>query len=414
MNKSIKSWKDPVILLSSIGISSIGDFIYLVAINIMVYQLTGSAAAVAGLWIVGPLTNIVTKFWTGSFIDYRSKRKVIITTYILRSVFIFLIPFAPSMAVIYGILIILSVARAFFTPSSTTYTTILIPPEKRKRFNAIRSFATSGAFIIGPAIGGALILATSVEITLWMNGVFFVISAILLLFLPEKENKSKEEIPALTFSQVVRDFTVVRKFMINNKYVSYIYLGFILVMIFTFAMDAQEVVFTQQVIGLSEMEYSLLISITGIGSVTGAALLSIFSNSFSLRHMIVFGLIMTTIGYVIYAFSWSFASIVVGFVILGFFNVFLNAGIMTFYQNNVPVEVMGRVTSIYQLIQSAVQVIFILAIGFLADIISLRITIVTLALIMLICSFVFSFFVLRPGVKIYYREDLKYNIEGET
>ncbi|WP_317634301.1 hypothetical protein [Pallidibacillus thermolactis] len=42
-------WKNPAILLLSIGFSSIGDFIYLVAINIIVYKLTGSAAAVAGL-----------------------------------------------------------------------------------------------------------------------------------------------------------------------------------------------------------------------------------------------------------------------------------------------------------------------------------------------------------------------------
>lgn len=311
----MKNWKDPAILLFSIGISSIGDFVYLVAINIIVYQLTGSAAAVAGLWIIGPLTNIATKFWTGSFIDYRSKKKVMVATYIVRAVFICLIPFAPNIAVIYGILIILSVAKAFFNPSSMTYVAILVPKEQRKRFNSIRSFASSGAFIIGPAIGGSLILAASVETALWINSLFFVFSAILLLFLPEKENIDKETIPALTFSQVVRDFTVVQKFMSANKYAAFIYFGFIMVMIFSFAMDAQEVVFTQQVIGLSEMEYSLLISITGIGSVAGAVLLSFFSNKFSLRFMIVIGLTMMTLGYVIYAFSWSFASIVAGFVI---------------------------------------------------------------------------------------------------
>ncbi|GAB3056669.1 MFS transporter [Virgibacillus ainsalahensis] len=401
----IKSWKDPTVLLCSIGISSIGDFIYLVAINIIVYQLTGSAAAVAGLWVIGPLTNIVTKFWTGSFIDYRSKRKVMVVTYIIRAVFIFLIPLASNMTVIYGILVVLSIAKSFFGPSSMTYVAMLVPKEKRKRFNSIRSFASSGAFISGPAIGGSLILLTSVETTLWVNACFFVISAILLLFLPEKESIDKESIPTLTFSQVVRDFTVVQNFMLTNKYVSLIYLGFIMIMIFSFAMDAQEVVFTQQVIELSEMEYSLLISITGIGSVTGALLLSLFSNVFPLRYMIVIGLVMMTVGYVIYAFSWSFSSIVVGFVILGFFNVFLNAGIMTFYQNNVPVEIMGRVTSIYQLIQSAVQVVFILAIGFVADLISLRLTIVTLALVMLLSSFIFSFSVLLPNKKNVYLED---------
>ncbi|MED4018299.1 MFS transporter [Sutcliffiella cohnii] len=410
MNAHLKGWRDPTLLLTSIGISSIGDFIYLVTINIIVYQLTGSAAAVAGLWIVSPLTNIVTKFWTGSFIDYRSKRKVMIVTYIMRAVFICFIPFAPNMVVIYGILVVLSVAKAFFNPSSMTYIAMLVPKEKRKRFNSIRSFASSGAFIVGPAIGGALILLTSVETTLWLNALFFLISAFLLIFLPEKENIDKGTIPPLTIPQVFKDFTVVQNYMSHNKYVSFIYFGFIIIMIFSFAMDAQEVVFTQQVIGLSEMEYSLLISITGIGSVIGALLLSIFSNFFSLRYMIVIGLIMMTIGYVIYAFSWSFLSIVVGFVILGFFNVFLNAGITTFYQNNVPVEIMGRVTSIYQLIQSAIQVVFILAIGFTADIISLRFTIITLALVMLVSSILFAFFVLNRRRVYFYREDNTENI----
>lgn len=410
MNAHLKGWRDPTLLLTSIGISSIGDFIYLVTINIIVYQLTGSAAAVAGLWIVSPLTNIVTKFWTGSFIDYRSKRKVMIVTYIMRALFICFIPFAPNMVVIYGILVVLSVAKAFFNPSSMTYIAILVPKEKRKRFNSIRSFASSGAFIVGPAIGGALILLTSVETTLWLNALFFLFSAFLLFFLPEKENIDKETIPPLTIPQVVKDFTVVQNYMSHNKYVSFIYFGFIIIMIFSFAMDAQEVVFTQQVIGLSEMEYSLLISITGIGSVIGALLLSVFSNFFSLRYMIVIGLVMMTIGYVIYAFSWSFLSIVVGFVILGFFNVFLNAGITTFYQNNVPVEIMGRVTSIYQLIQSAIQVVFILAIGFTADIISLRFTIITLALVMLVSSILFAFFVLNRRRVYFYREDNTENI----
>ena len=174
-------------------------------------------------------------------------------TFILRGLFICFIPFAPNMAVIYGVLVILSVGKAFYNPASMTYVAILIPKEKRKRFNSIRSVVGSGAFIIGPAIGGALILSTSVETTLWINAISFILAAILLLFLPEKEEIDKKAIPALTISQVICDFTVVQKFMRENKYVSFIYLGSIIIMIFSFAMDAQEVVFTQQVIELSEL-----------------------------------------------------------------------------------------------------------------------------------------------------------------
>ncbi|MDJ0332684.1 MFS transporter [Planococcus sp. S3-L1] len=405
MNKKLKDWKDPAILLTSLGIAGIGDFIYLVAINIIVYQMTGSAAAVAGLWIIGPIVNILTKFWTGSFIDYRSKKKVIIATYLLRAGFIALIPYAPNIVGIYVILVFLSIAKSFFGPSSTTYTTMLVPKLKRKRFNSIRSVTSSGAFIIGPAIGGTLILLSSIQATLWINAIFFVIAALLLLGLPEQEEIDRETIPKMTVAQVWSDFTVVKQFLSENKYIAIIYLSFILVMIFSFAMDAQEVVFTQRVIGLSEVDYSLLISITGIGSVSGGVLLTIFSSKFSLRFMIVLGVVMTAVGYVLYAFSWSFLTITVGFLILGFFNVFMNTGMATFYQNNIPVALMGRVTSIFQLVQSVVQVLFILGIGILADVISLRVTIVGLASIMLLASIVFSYFVLKPQQAAFYREE---------
>lgn len=115
--------------------------------------------------------------------------------------------------------------------------------------------------------------------------------------------------------------------------------------------------------------------------------------------MVSIGLFMVTVGYVIYAFSWSFASIAIGFVILGFFNAFLNAGIMTFYQNNVSVDIMASVTSIYQFIQSVGQVTFVLLIGIIGDLFSLRQTIVVLAVI-------FSILVLQKDKrKLYWEVD---------
>ena len=405
MNNKLIEWKNPSLLLLSLGIAGIGDFIYLVAINIIVYQMTGSAASVAGLWIVGPIVNILTKFWTGSFIDYRSKKAVIISTYLLRAGFIALIPLAPNVFVIYILLVFLSIAKSFFGPSSVTYITMLVPNGKRKRFNSIRSFTSSGAFILGPAIGGVLILGSSIEATLWINALFFVLAAVLFMKLPKVENIDRASIPSLTVSQVISDFKVVNNFIAQNKYITFVYLAFMGVLIFSFAMDAQEVVFTQQVIGLSELDYSLLISLTGIGSVSGGILLSIFSSNISLKSMMVYGLLMTAVGYVIYAFSWSFISVMAGFLILGFFIVFMNAGLATFYQNNIPVALMGRITSIFQLFQSVLQIVFLLAVGVFADFISLRMTIVALALVMLAGAIVLAFFVIKPEKAKYFEEE---------
>ncbi|GAK08337.1 MFS general substrate transporter [Geomicrobium sp. JCM 19038] len=388
-------WKPRFLLLSTLGISSVGDFIYLVAINLFVFQLTGSAASVATLWLIGPLTNMVAKFWTGSFIDDRSKRKVMMVTYVCRAVFVACIPLAPNLFVVYLILVLLSVARAFYHPASMTFVTMTVPIEKRKTFNSLRSLFTSSAGIIGPAIGGALIMLTTVQLTFWINVSFFLMAAFLLWLMPDKEKREKEKIPTLTIAQVIQDFRVVQSFMKQQRYVALIYMSFILLMTVTFAMDAQEVVFTQQVIGLSEFEYSLLISLTGIGAIAGGLVLTMISKHLSIRVMIVMGLLLTISGYGIYALSWSFLSITVGFMILGFFNAFLYAGMTTFYQNNVPVEMMGRVTSIYDLIQSASQILLIFMLGLFADLFSLRATLIVFVSIMAIGAIGFSIAILN-------------------
>ncbi|AVR00087.1 MFS transporter [Oceanobacillus iheyensis] len=401
---SSTKWKQPTILLISVGTASLGDFIYLIAINLLVFQITGSAAAVAGLWVVGPIVNVLTKFWTGSFIEYRSKRKIMIVTYLARAIFVFCLPFLSSIWLIFLFLILLSVAKSFFGPSSMTYITEMIPKEMRKRFNSIQSLTTSGAFIIGPAVAGFLILLWGIDITLIINSSSFLLSAFFLMLLPEMGAVEKATIPKLSWAQVREDFRVVRNFVKVNHYVAYIYGLFLVTTIFAFAMDAQEVVFTQDVVGLSEMDYSLLISITGIGSITGAILVSVFSHLFSLRYLFALGILFQSVGYVLYAFSWSFLTITIGFIILGFFNSFLNTGIMTFYQNNVPTNLMGRVTSLVQLLQSALQILMVLVVGTMGDIISLRLMIIVLSTAMLLIAFLIGYSALMPAKKTYFRE----------
>jgi len=65
---------------------------------------------------------------------------------------------------------------------------------------------------------------------------------------------------------------------------------------------------------------------------------------------------------------------------------------------------MSRATRIYQFIQSGIQVVFMLAIGFIADIVSLRITIFTLATMMFIASIVFIFAIIQPNKQMYFKD----------
>ncbi|MGA5692668.1 MFS transporter [Cytobacillus pseudoceanisediminis] len=133
------------------GISTLGDFIYLVAINVLVLNLTGSAAAVAGLWIIGPIASMLTKFWSGSLIDCLNIRRIMIGTDLIHAILVAVIPFFSSIWLIYVCLFFLSVSKAFFEPAALTYITNVVPEKGRKQFNSFRSLITSSAFLIGPA-----------------------------------------------------------------------------------------------------------------------------------------------------------------------------------------------------------------------------------------------------------------------
>ncbi|WP_281975182.1 MFS transporter [Halobacillus litoralis] len=387
------------------GISTLGDFIYLVAINVLVLKLTGSAAAVAGLWIIGPIASMLTKFWSGSMIDRLNIRRIMIGTDIIRAILVAIIPFFSSIWLIYGCLFCLSISKAFFEPAAITYITNVVPENGRKRFNSFRSLITSSAFLIGPAISGALLLITTVHISIWINAFSFVVSAIMLYFLPNVNTEADATGDRFSLKILRSDWKEVFKFSQNNLFIVKVYFLAQFFMIVALGMDTQEIVFTQKVLNLSETDYGLLISLTGVGSILGAATVSFVAEKLSIRALMSSGYFLVSVGYLVYAFSFSFWTVAFGFMVLGFFNSFSGTGFMTFYQNNVPVKMMGRISSIYGIFQSLLQVIFILLIGFTGDIIPVRYSIIAASTLLLVLSIWQIKLVLMPSKSGYFEEE---------
>lgn len=396
----------PILLLFGIGISSLGDYVYLIAINLLILNMTHSAAAVAGLWIIGPVIAILTNFWSGGFIDRGNKRKILIMTDIVRAVSVAIIPLLSSIWSIYLMLIIISLAKAFFTPASTTYIAKLIPTHQRKKFNSINSLVRSGAFIVGPSIAGALFLISSVNIAIYINAFSFAFSAFILFIMPnlDQEWNTSNSKRAWTYKTLLTDWNEVIGEYKKQAFVFLVYSLFLVTIIFTFAMDSQEVVFTQKVIGLSETEFSLLVSITGIGYLLGSVFVSFFSQHISIKQLIGIGIGLMSVGYIIYSLSHNFITAVIGFSILGFFNALSGTGFTTFYQNNIPIEMMGRISSILGVLQNAAQVIFLLFIGVLGDVFSLRYTIISLAILNFLAALIINFLIFKPEKHVYFIE----------
>ena len=395
----VESWKYPLMLLAGIGISNVGAWIYLIALNLIILEKTGSPLAVAVLYILKPLATLCTNFWSGSVIDRLNKRNLMVTLNLVSAVFIATLSFLSSLWSIYLVVFLINIARSIFDPTSMTYITKLIPPKDRKRFNSLRSLIDSGGFLIGPAIAGLLFIIGTPIFAIYMNAIALLLSGLVTMMMPNLEkhiqfNSTDEKI---SFEVVKQDWTVVLNFSRRYAYIMFIYFLFGCVMVMATAIDSLEVAFAKEVLSLSDSEYSFLVSIAGAGIVIGAIINAMIATKSSTSLLIGLGSLFVSIGYIVYAFSTIFFMAAIGFFILSFSLAFANTGFHTFYQNNIPVDVMGRVGSIYGLIEAVLIILATTIAGVAAQLISIQYVVIVGTFVMLVISITLFLFNIRPS-----------------
>ncbi|HDR4554699.1 MFS transporter [Bacillus thuringiensis] len=410
MKNFLKDWKYPLLLLSGVGIANLGAWIYLIALNVLVYHMGGSALAVATLYVIKPLATLFTNAWSGSMIDRLNKRKLMIHLDIYRALFIAILPLLPSLWIVYVFVFFISMASAIYEPTAMTYMTKLIPVEQRQRFNSLRTLIGSGASLIGPAVAGGLLIAGTPEFAIYMNAIAFLLSGFITLLLPNLDKKEASDTTSNTLSLTVlkKDWNTVINFSRKHVYVVCVYFLFQSMFVLATATDSLELSFAKEVLLLTDSEYGFLVSIAGAGFILGAITNTILSKKLAPSFLIGIGSLFIAIGYLIYAFSNIFLIAAIGFFILSFSMAYANTGFYTFYQNNVPVHIMGRIGSIYGLVIALVTIFITILSGVATQFISIQLVVIVGSLIMLFITIVLCVFTLFPSQsKLYSTESIK-------
>lgn len=369
----MKNWKYSLLLLGGIGISNIGAWVYLIALNLIILNETGSPLAIALLYILGPIATTCSNSWAGSLIDRINSRKFMIGLDISRALCIALIPVMPSLVYVYILAFIINMGSAMFEPASMVYMTKLIPEMDRQRFNALRSFINSCGSMIGPAIAGLLFWMGTPYTAVYINSVALLGSAVIILFLPNVDvQTSSLKNEKLSWKVIKEDFKLVYNFSRTNAFIVKIYLLFVGMTIFMTAIDSMEAAFAKGVIGLSDTSYGFLLSIFGVGIILGSVLNSVFSKQLAVNLLIGFGTVFTAVGYLVFYSAQGFLSAAGGTFIIGFAVTFANTGYLTFYQNNVPVNMMGRFGSLFSIVEAICIIFLTVVIGAAAEWASIR------------------------------------------
>jgi len=378
------------LLLGGFGFSYLGNWIYLVALNLMVWHLTYSATAVAGIFIVGPIARILTNFVAGSIIDRSNKRNMMIAMDIIRGFIVFLMPFMTSIWLIYSLLFLANIASSFFGPSSTYYIAKYVRDEDKQRFNALLGTLNSGSFMLGPAIAGALIAVFNISIAIWINSVTFFVCAWVISRLPKIEEEVGDKRIVLTLSIIITDFKVVWTFIQQQRDFLKFFMSYQIALMVAFALDSQEMTFIKKVLSASDSLYGVLVSIAGVGAIVGGLLAMTLVHKFSIATYVGVGLTCTMVSYTGFYASSNIWFATCCFITLGIFMAFSNTGFDTVYQKNIPPNLMGRFGSSVSLVQSVIQIVLTFSLGILADWFSLQLVAVIFGAVGLVFALLMS------------------------
>lgn len=239
---------------------------------------------------------------------------------------------------------------------------------------------------------------------IYMNAVALLFSGIVTLFMPdlEKNRVADSSLERFSISVLKKDWNTVWHFSRGSLYVMVIYFLFSCAMVMTAAIDSLEAAFSKEVLSLTDGEYGFLVSIAGAGIVVGAIINATFVKRLATSILIGGGSLFVSVGYIIYALSHDFLGAAVGFFLLSFSLAFANTGFYTFYQTNIPVNMMGRVGSIYGLIEAVLVIVSTVIFGIVAQMVSIQFVVIIGAIIMFFITVVLFISNLIPSKSGFY------------
>lgn len=394
----MKFFKQYGLLLGGLGFSNLGNWIYLIALNLAVWQLTHSPAAVAGIYIAGPIARIFSNFFVGSIIDRYDKKRLMVYSDIVRGFIVSIMPFSPSIWGIYSFIFLANIASSFFGPSSTYVITKLVKDEDKLRFNAVNSTLSYGSFMIGPALAGGIIAISNTGVAMWVNALTFFVCAWAIASLPNIDNEVTERRSRLSFSVIRDDFSQVWSYIRKKPKLLTFFAVYITTLMVAFALDSQEMTFLKDVLHTTDTTYGIVVSVAGIGAILGGLCATAMVKKLSLQTYIGAGFSLTMLSYLLFYASNVLWLAIISFITLGFFMAFSNTGYATMFQKTIPPGLMGRFGSSLDLLQSIAQIILTFVLGILAEWFSLQMVTVFFSSLALILA-VYLYFYIAPHTK---------------
>ncbi len=333
------------------AISLIGTWIQRTTLGWYVYRLTGSAFLLGLVTFLSMIPSLFISPFVGAWADRWNRHKVLIgaqTAFFIQSsvLAILVLTDVINADVTFPILLLATLQGIIVAVDSPIRQTLLIDliGDKRMLPNAIatNSAMFNGARLIGPALGGFLIVLFSEGICFAINAATYLPVIISLSFVRISYPRMKRKTES-TLRQIMDGY----RYVFHSYPIRFLIMNLSIYTLFAFSYSTLIPVFAKDVLQGDSGTQGLLMSTAGIGALIGSFILASKSSIKGLQVRLILVGIVASVALIVFSLSSSLILSMIMMLFIGFGLMMNNATTNTLLQSLVSDDMRGRVLSTY-------------------------------------------------------------------
>ena len=368
--------------------------LYVIALPLLVYELTGSAAAMSKMAVFETLPMLLLGPFLGSVIDRTSRRLVIYAGLLTQAVLLGLIPILHSADILqlWHLYIIGALAAIVgMTVRNAQFTIIpLVFSDRKIEANAGFSTVWSFSMMFGSPVAGAIIAWLDPVLSIFCNALLLTLTCLSQVFVRIPNQKLAG---VHTINQVLQDTKEGFVFILKQKTMVILIIVFSISNLADNGLTPIVLYHLKHNLQLPDQQIGLTMGAAGVGLFVGS-LIAGRLNRFPAGKLIFWFLLVNNAGLAMFLFPGWWA-IVAGQFTFHLGGVVSNIIKGVVIQTIIPDVYMGRATGTIRLLDQGTQPLSLVMLGFMASEYSTYAAFVTVVLLAVICTLVMLFSNLR-------------------
>lgn len=398
----------------------LGEIFTQIAVNffnfyliLVVFSLTHSNTAVAGIIVSFTIPAILFGIFAGAYVDRRDKKRVLYVTNIIRALLLLLLAFfQTNVIMLYIVSLLVAFVTQFFIPAETPIIPVLVKKDHLYSANALFSIAIYGSILIAYIITGPTLLALGQVGTLLALAGLLFLGALFITFIQTPRLKRVETIQETIGNlDIKKEVKHAFELMRRTKEIYHSLFLLALSQILLLIIAAITPGYATKVLGMNIEEFPIIfVTPAALGMAIGGVILVNRFHNVSKNKMVVSGLFLAGLAMLVLPYISAIASktlvkglnsalphvfslteihilIVLAFV-LGFANALVFVPSNTLLQEKTADEFRGMIYGALNSIVGIFSLIPIIIVGSLSDLIGVPAVIWGIGICLLVIGFV--------------------------